>query len=170
MRVRGEAPESGRLRRVLAAAIAASGLGAVSSVDAGNQVITVAATVISNSNCSFRAGSASALVVPTVDPSQSGPYSGTAAVIVRCGGAAPSASYALSNNNGLYGSGPSALRMRHATQTTEFLAYSLSYPTSGTTPKNTDTTLTLTATVSQSAYQNAPSGAYADTITLTISP
>jgi hypothetical protein len=155
----------------MAAALAATGLGIASpSCAASTQVITVSAAVLSNSNCSFRAGTVGLLSLPAIDPSQATTYSTTGTLRIRCAGAAGIASYGISNNNGLYGAGPTSLRMRHSTQTTQFLNYSLSYPATGTTPKNVVTTLTITASVTQSAYQNAVPGSYQDTVVLTISP
>jgi hypothetical protein len=155
----------------MAAALAAAGMGIASPSSAGgSQVITVSAAVLSNSNCQFRAGTVGLLSLPAIDPSQSTTFSTTGTLIIRCAGAAGTASYGISNNNGLYGAGPTSLRMRHSTQTTQFLDYSLSYPATGTTPKNANTTLTITASVSQSAYQDAVPGSYQDTVVLTISP
>jgi hypothetical protein len=61
--------------------------------------------------------------------------------------------------------------MRHTTITTEYLPYSLTLnPISGTVPKNTDQTLTITGTVKGVDYQDALAGSYSDTAVISIAP
>jgi hypothetical protein len=61
--------------------------------------------------------------------------------------------------------------MRHTTITTEYLPYSLTLnPTSGTVPKNTDQTLTITGKVKGVDYQDALAGSYSDTVVISIAP
>jgi hypothetical protein len=62
------------------------------------------------------------------------------------------------------------MRMRHVTSPADFLPYTLAYPTSGTTPRNRRTTITVTATVMPTDFQNALMGNYSDTVTLSITP
>ena len=61
--------------------------------------------------------------------------------------------------------------MRHATQLSEYLPYTLSYnPSSGSVPKNTDRNLNISGTVRGTDYQNAYAGNYSDTVILSINP
>jgi len=75
------------------------------------------------------------------------------------------------DDDGLNESGLNANRMRHTTILTEYLPYSFTLsPTSGTVPKNTDQTLTISGTVLGVNYQDASVGAYSDTVIISIAP
>jgi hypothetical protein len=61
--------------------------------------------------------------------------------------------------------------MRHATVTTEYLPYTLALsPSSGTVPKNTNRTLTITGMVKGDDYKGAYAGNFSDTVVITIAP
>jgi spore coat protein U-like protein len=61
--------------------------------------------------------------------------------------------------------------MRHSTITSEYLPYSLTLdPTTGTVPKNTNQTLTITGKVKGVDYQDVAAGNYLDTVVISISP
>jgi hypothetical protein len=61
--------------------------------------------------------------------------------------------------------------MRHTSVVTEYLPYDFSIiPVSGSVPKNTNTSITITGTVKGIDYQKAYVGSYGDTVTLTIAP
>ena len=148
------------------AAVAAAGAASA----AGGHTLAVGATVLSNSNCRFSNAGPTALAFGAIDPSGTGNRTATAAVGFRCGGSVAVAVYSVSSDDGLYESGANAPRMRHATDLTRFLPYSLDLPQSGSVPRNVNQTLTVTATVLTADYQNALAGAYADTVILTIVP
>lgn len=80
------------------------------------------------------------------------------------------ATYLIVSDDGLYSSGANAPRMRHGVNVAQFMPYSITLPQSGTVPKNTNQTLTVTGTVLVADFQNALAGAYSDTVILTITP
>lgn len=144
--------------------------GASSAHAADTNALTVTATVLSKSVCMFNSASAT-LNFGALDPGNPVNVTQNTTVTFRCVGSAPIAAFAISSNDGLYQTGPGARRMRHATVLTEYLNYALSLsPTSGTVPKNTNRTLTITGTVTGANYQSAYAGNYADTVTLTLIP
>lgn len=133
-------------------------------------VVSVTAVVLSKSQCKFNSNTAN-LNFGNLDPANPVDKTITTSVTFRCGGSAPIASFSITDDDGLYEAGQDANRMRHILTTTEFLPYSLTLsPTSGTIPKNTDETLTLTGTVRGADYQDALAGSFSDTVTLTIAP
>jgi hypothetical protein len=68
--------------------------------------------------------------------------------------------YAISDDAGENESAPNAHRLRHTTDGTAFIPYTFSYtPASGTALKNTDITLTISATILGANYQDAQVGA-----------
>lgn len=143
---------------------------AAGAAAAATNTLTVAATVLSKSNCKFTIAT-SALNFGAIDPAGSTNASANTTVQFRCLGAAPMASFYIDHDSGLYGASPSSLRMRHATVASEFLPYSLALtPLNGTVPKNVPQTLTISGTVLAADYQSAYVGNYADSVTLTINP
>lgn len=132
--------------------------------------LTITATVLSASNCKFRAGSGTLLNFGAIDPSQSTNATGTVTLVIRCGGSAATASYSLAADDGLHGTGPGLRRMRHTVNAAEFLAYSLDAPRSGTATKNVDTSVVLTGTITPAQYAGALGGSFSDTLVLTLSP
>jgi hypothetical protein len=154
-------------RRLVLAALAGALIGAP-AVAADGHSLSISATVISNSNCRF-AAAASALAL-SIDPASSSPATASGSVSIRCAGSAATAVWSLTSNNGLYGTSPSALRMRHASNFAQFLPYSLSFPASGSVAKNVWQALAITATVMPADFQNVSSGAYSDSVTLSLLP
>ncbi len=139
------------------------------SCAAGNN-LSVAATVVSKSNCRFTTAT-STLAFGTLDPGNPSDKTVNTTTTFRCGGSAPTASFAITHDSGLYEAAPDAPRMRHATVTTEYLPYTITLnPSSGSVPKNTNQTLTITGTVKGNDYKGAYVGNFRDTVVLTITP
>lgn len=137
---------------------------------AGASTLAVSATVLSKNKCSFNSAN-SALSFGTVNPSNATDVIATTTLSFRCTGSSATASFAISDDSGLYSSGPAQPRLKHGTLASEYLPYSLSYsPQSGSTPKNTDTTLTVTGTLRATDYQNSYAGAYSDSVVISINP
>ncbi len=136
-----------------------------------NTTVSVTATVLSKSNCKFRPPKTAALNFGTLDPANPVDKNASATIIFYCAGSAPMATFFISDDDGLYETGPDASRMKHTTITTEYLPYSFTVsPTSGTVLKNTDQTLTISGTVLGVDYQDASVGAYSDTVVISIEP
>ncbi len=133
-------------------------------------VVSVSATVLSKSECKFNSKTA-LLNFGNLDPSNPIDRTINTSITFRCGGSAPMATFFITDDDGLHKAGPDQNRMRHATITSEYLPYSLTLnPSSGTVPKNTNQTLTITGTVKGVDYQVATSGSYSDTVVISISP
>lgn len=137
---------------------------------AGSAPVSVSAILLSKSQCKFSTATA-VLSFGNLDPANPVDVSATTTLNYVCRGSAPIATYVFSDDDGLYESGPDANQMQHATLAGFFLPYSISLsPPSGTVPRNTAQTLTVTGTVLGADYQTAEAGAYADTLTITIAP
>ena len=162
--MRGRARAS---RLVAAAAVALSSAGAIA---ADTYSLAIGATVLSKSNCKFSTAAGATLAFGAIDPSGSTNATASTSLTFSCAGSAATAAYSISSDDGLYASGPAQPRLRHTVTTTQFMAYTLNTPLSGTTPKNTATTVTITGTITPANYQNALLGNYSDTIVLTLSP
>ncbi len=140
------------------------------SVSADSSGLSVTASVLSKSRCKFQT-KASALDYGTLDPSSGGDATVVTTLGFVCNGSAPSATFLISQDNGLNGTGPSNNRMQHTVLLTEFLPYSLVLsPTSATVPKGVIQTLTVTGTINAVDYQNAMIGSYSDTVVISITP
>jgi hypothetical protein len=138
---------------------------------ADSNVVSVTATVISKGNCTFRSKTA-ALDFGSLDPASPTDKSVNTTIIYRCQaqGNRP-ITFVITDDSGLYEIGPNAPRMRHTTQPTEYLPYSLTLtPTSGTVPKVVDFPLTVTGTVRGVDYQDARIGSYSDRVVVSIEP
>jgi hypothetical protein len=142
---------------------------ASSALAGGGHTLTVSAVVVSNNSCRFLTA-ASTLNIGAIDPAGTAARSASTNIRIRCTGSGLFATWGISNNSGLYGLGSNALRMRHATVPGEYMAYSLTYPTSGTAFWIIPQTITITATVAAADYQNARPGAYSDTVILSLLP
>ena len=133
-------------------------------------LMTVTATVLSKSQCKFNSNSSS-LNFGSLDPVNAVDKTVDTTITFRCGGSAPNATFFVSDDDGLYETGPDANRMRHATNTAEYLLYTFTLdPASGTVPKNTNQTLTISGTVRGSDYQDAIAGNFSDSVVISISP
>ena len=137
----------------------------------GTAALPVTAVVLPNSNCRFRNPTTATLDFGLLDSGSPVDVGASAALGFRCNGGSPNVTLAISDDGGSYESGPSLPRMRHATDTTQFLPYDLAMnPTSGTVPRNTNQTLTITGTVRGPDYASALSGVYSDSVVITILP
>jgi hypothetical protein len=133
--------------------------------------VTVAATILSNSNCRFSPPNATvALAFGLLDPLNPVDVTVTTSLLIRCGGSSANATYLITDDDGLHASA-GVQRMQHAVTLAEYLPYAFSYaPASATIPRNTNTNITITGTVTGASYQNSLAGDYADSVTLTINP
>ncbi|NJD63580.1 MAG: hypothetical protein FIA93_12790 [Deltaproteobacteria bacterium] len=137
---------------------------------AGSTTLSVTATVLSKSVCKFDSKN-STLNFGALDPGNPGNVTANISIGFVCRGSSPVAAFVVAEDGGLYGSGPNANRMRHASVFTEYLPYSLTLnPSSGTAPKNAPQTLTISGAVRGSDYQNAAAGAYSDTVVISLLP
>lgn len=150
---------------ILAAAAAALPAGAV-----GTHGISVAANVISGGNCRFNTAGPTALAFGALDPSIPGDKTATASIVYRCTAGTPTVTWAVTSDHGQHETGPGAPRMRHAVDLARFLKYTLSFPASGTSPRNTNLNLVVNGTIAEADLQAAAAGNYADTVVLTIAP
>lgn len=144
----------------------AKAIAATTAVD-----MTVSATVLSSSNCKFVVPKFTTLAFGTIDPSASTNATASGSLVVRCGGSAANATFAITHDGGLHETGAGLYRMRHSVTPTAYLAYGVSYsPQSATIPKNTNQIITITGTVTPAQFGNAIAGNYTDTVTVTVSP
>ncbi len=143
--------------RFSAVIILASAIFAAATTDAG-------ATV-----CRFRAG-APAIAFGNLDPGLGTNVIVNTVVQYRCR-FGPPWNFAISDDDGLYETGPNLNRMRNTATPTEFLPYALTYaPAAGVVPNQTWQVLTITGAVQGVNYQDAAQGNYTDSVTLTILP
>jgi len=137
---------------------------------ADSNIVSVTATVLSKSQCKFNSKTAT-LNFGDLDPANPVDKTIDTSITFKCGGSDPIATFSITDDDGLYEIGSNRNRMRHTTVLTEYLPYSLMLsPTSGTVPKNTDQTLTVTGTVRGVDYQDATMGSYSDTVVVSIEP
>lgn len=136
----------------------------------GTHNLSIGATVLSKNICRFTNAGPTALDFGAIDPSSVVNKTATASTTFNCTGSSPMASYSITSNDGLYSAAVNAPRMRHAFDLTKYLPYTIDMPQSGTVPKNTIQTMTVTGTVLVANFQNALAGAYNDTVLLTIVP
>lgn len=136
-------------------------------------IVSVTATVLSRGNCIFRSKTAN-LDFGNLDPANPTDKTVSTTITYRCQAQGNSpVTFAVTDDDGLYETGPNALslRMRHNTQPTVYLSYSLTInPTSGTVPKTQEFPLTITGTVKGVDYENAAMGSYSDIVTISIIP
>ncbi len=137
---------------------------------ASSAAVAVSAVILTRSNCRFITGAA-ALAFGDLDPANPVDVTLSVPVRFRCNGGPPTAVYVVTDDDGMAETGLDANRMQHATLPGTFLPYEFSVsPASGTIPRNTPQTLTVTGTVRGVDYQGAAAGDYADTVVLTINP
>lgn len=173
-------PTTGAMKKLLIKTISAFiiwtallAFSAGSASAAGNAVMTVSATILSKSNCTFKTAAAN-LPFGVLDPISPVNVTASASAVFKCLGSAPLVVYMITQDSGLNSTGPGGNRMRHSTNPTAYLTYSLAIvPDTGSFPKETppqDHTVTVTGTVLGADYQTALPGNYSDTVTLTINP
>lgn len=137
---------------------------------ADTSIVSVTAVVLSKNNCKFTSNTAT-LSFGNLDPANPIDRNANTSIIFKCGGKDNNVTFFISDDDGLYETGPNANRMRHTTIATEYLPYSFTLnPTTGTVPRNTDQTLTISGTVMGNDYQDASVGAYSDTVVISIVP
>lgn len=131
--------------------------------------VAVAAVVLSKNKCQFGDAGPTSLPFGSIDPSSPSNATATANIGFRCTGSSATSVYLVTANDGLHAAGGTR-QMRHATDTSEFLKYSLDLPQSGSVPRNTNQILVVTGTVLAGDFRNARAGSYSDTVVLTIAP
>ena len=142
----------------------------VATQAAGTTSVPVNAAVLSKNNCKFQGSTAVTLAFGNIDPSSAAAATASAGLVIRCGGSAALATYALTINDGLHGTGPGARRMKHTTLNV-FLPYNVSVtPASGTVAKNVNVAIAVNGTVTPANFQDATMGAYGDTLVITLNP
>lgn len=143
----------------------------VADAGAGSATVSVSATIVSNGWCWFTTNG-TALDFGTLDPGN--PVDVTAGTVLRfrCFGF-PSVTYAIGDDDGLYGTAPDANRMRHASLPGEYLPYSMDLaPRSATISWSPFVlrTVNITGTVRGIDYQDGVAGNYSDTVVISIDP
>ena len=133
--------------------------------------VSVSATVTSNSRCFFLSGNSS-LNFGNIDPASPADITAGTNINFFCLGSfrTPAVFY-ISQDGGLYKTGPGANRMRNTTIATEYLPYSLFLnPVTASVLNWSLQTLTITGVVKASDFQNAYVGNYSDTVVVSILP
>ena len=131
---------------------------------------TASAVVLSKNQCRFLSNNIT-LDFGNLDPTSGVPVNASTTVNFRCQGSAPIASYSISDDDGMYETGPNANRMRHTVNAAQYIPYTLNMnPTSGNIPKNVTQTLTINGSISGAAYSTAEIGSYTDLVVISILP
>lgn len=113
--------------------------------------------------CNFTQA-ASTVPFGNLDPFSTADATSTVTLNVKCSG---NPTWFLTSDNGLYFNGATK-RMRHQTELTEYLPYTMSF--SPTTGNKFVTTIAGSGTILNSSYSNVYFGNYSDSVTLTITP
>jgi hypothetical protein len=156
--------------RGAAAAVLTVLLSATLPAQAATGSLGVSAVVVSRSLCRLLTGPQT-LGFGTIDPTSAVAATASVTVTFWCLGSAPSTTYLLWAGNGNYPAGAGLRQMRHATNITEFLPYSLSItPASANLPRFAVQNVTVTGTVAPADFRNALAGGFSDTVVLTLDP
>jgi spore coat protein U-like protein len=148
-----------------------AGMAASPARAADTKSLAVTAVVLSRSSCQFSTSTAATLDFGTLNPASGSTVVQSTSFNARCTGSANPATFLITQNSGLYKTGPDQNRMRHVSAATELIPYTLAIsPSSGTVPKNQTFPVTVTGKVLGPGYQNAQFGNYSDTVVLTINP
>ncbi len=142
----------------------------VSLAASGSHQVGVQAVVLSKNRCHFINSGPTALNFGAIDPSAQSNATAGASINFRCNGSDAVATFGVSSDDGLHEMGPASPRMRHVSLPGEYLPYEISFPSSGSVPRNTVQSLSLSGSVSPASFQNVSAGSYSDTIVLTITP
>jgi hypothetical protein len=139
---------------------------------AGTHTLTIGTTIISAGNCQFDTPGPTLMNFGNIDPSSLTNATVTVNIPFRCtgGGAAPTITWSVSSDAGLYETGPTSPRLRHAVNLTQFLPYTLNIPASGTVAKNALSNLAVVGTIQVADFAAAMAGAYLDSVVLTMAP
>ncbi len=138
---------------------------------AGTATVTVGATIVSGGFCWITANNAN-LGFGVLDPGNPVDVTRTATLDFRCLGLS-SVTYAVTDDDGLFETGPDRSRMRRTAAPVVYLPYSLDVsPRSATVSGNPFVlrTLMISGTVRGADYLGASPGNYSDTVILTINP
>ena len=141
-------------------------------VFAASTTHTIAVSATVSGNCKFNTAGPTALTIATgagvIDPSAAGPASGSVGVAFRCTSGTTSA---IAADDGLNASGPGARQVKFGANV---MPYALTLTNAAQVGSGfgagQDKTVTVGASIVATDYQNAPAGAYTDTVTLTITP
>jgi len=123
-------------------------------------------------SCRFGTGQAS-VNFSILDPASSSDSEVSVLMTLRCTGPPKidPVPFLITDDDGLYETGPDQNRLRNTIVSSEYIPYSFSVlPSSGLAPRNTSVDITIKAGIKASDIQNAYIGSYSDTITLTLSP
>lgn len=132
--------------------------------------MTVSAVILTKSNCQFITKAAT-LAFGALDPGNPVDVTVSAPIGFRCNGGPPTSVFLVTDDDGSNETVPDGNRMRHATLPGTFLPYAFSVtPVSGSVPRNTPQTLTVTGTVLGTDYQLAAPGDYSDTVLVSVNP
>lgn len=155
-------------RRTLAL-LACAAACAAQAADSGS--LSVTAVVLSKSNCRFSGTSTATLNFNSISPAATADAVATSSLVIRCGGSAANATFAIAAGDGLFAAGAGARRMRHLVTVTEFLPYAITLtPASATIPKNTAQTITVTGRITPAQVAGAIAGTFADLVAITLAP
>jgi hypothetical protein len=137
---------------------------------ANTSAIAISVAVLTKNACSFNTGSQTAtLGFPAIDPSSSSNVTASVNLSIRCTGSGNPVVYSIASNDGLHKLGPGQPQMAD-TGAAHLLAYTLNTPLSGSVPKNTDSNVTITGTITRAQFANAVPASYTDSVVLTVSP
>lgn len=140
------------------------------TLGADSSSVNISAVVLSKNVCRFNSNNVN-LNFGTISADVSSDVVATAVLTFRCGGSTPLATFSITDDDGLYETGPGQKRMQNQLVPSEFLPYTMTYtPQMGTIPRNTNTPLTITGTISINDLANATAGNYTDTVILSIVP
>jgi spore coat protein U-like protein len=137
----------------------------------GTATVSVGATIVSGGFCWITANNAN-LGFGVLDPGNPMDVTRNATLDFRCLGLS-SVTYAVTDDDGLYETGPDRNRMRRTAAPVAYLPYSMDVsPRTATVSGNPLVlrTLTITGTVRGADYLGASPGNYSDTVLLTINP
>jgi hypothetical protein len=157
------------LRAALMAAAAVTALVAMRAQAANSGTLTLSAVVLSKNVCKFNT-TATALNFGTIDPTSTAPVTVSLSLSYRCNGSDPVATWSVGSDDGLHETGPGQPRMQHTTTPAFYLPYSLTFPASGSAPRNVNQTMTVTGTIAPANFAAAIAGSYSDTLILSILP
>ncbi|MGE5188863.1 MAG: spore coat protein U domain-containing protein [Gemmatimonadota bacterium] len=161
--------------RAVAAGIVAGPalLPAVPAFGASSAAVSVSAVILPKSNCRFSTKAAT-LAFGNLDPGAAvapADVTVSAPLVFRCNGGPPTTMFLVTDDDGQNETVPGGNRMRHATLPGTFLPYAFSVaPGSGSIPRNTPQTVTVTGTVRGADYRDAVPGDYADAVVVAIDP
>lgn len=155
--------------RIVSIALAMTVLFAVTA-PAQAATVDVSVTILSKSICRFDTKGVT-LDFGALDAGNPVPIVVPVTIGFVCQGSVSPATYAISDDDGLYESGANANRMQHTVDPGQFIPYGLTLSTtSGSVPKMVAQTLTLTGSINGADYQSVAAGTYVDTVTLAIVP